>query len=194
MTRADAVALYVDPRGPYPGLVGQWYDAKRDARTYDGQLPVVAHPPCGPWGRLAHLCTLQDPAAGLHAVEVVQRVGGVLEHPVDSKLWRACGLPRPGQLSLFAPGFTIRVEQWRWGHRAVKPSWLYVVGAREVPPLPPPPGARPRGPVSHRVRLADGREVRTMGGVLQIMAKSQRHLTPEPFARWLVELASRCHT
>lgn len=45
--RTDVAALYVDPRGPYPKLVAEWYDAARDARTYEGPLPVVAHPPCG---------------------------------------------------------------------------------------------------------------------------------------------------
>lgn len=49
-------ALYVDPRGPYPKMLGvECWDEARDARTYAGPHPVVAHPPCGPWGRLRHL-------------------------------------------------------------------------------------------------------------------------------------------
>ncbi len=58
-------ALYIDSRGPYaamarPGLkyqagaVDVW-NITRDARRYDGPHPIVAHPPCKHWGRLAHL-------------------------------------------------------------------------------------------------------------------------------------------
>lgn len=96
--RADVVALYVDPRGPYPKLVAEWYDAARDARTYEGPLPVVAHPPCGPWGRLRHLSRHDDPALAIRAVEQVRAFGGVLEHPAYSRLWDACGMARPGEL------------------------------------------------------------------------------------------------
>ena len=59
-------ALYVDTaRGPYARMRGvecwgyatrdgRQLDAlapTRDARDYAGPWPVVAHPPCGPWGR-----------------------------------------------------------------------------------------------------------------------------------------------
>ena len=78
--RADVSALYIDPRGPYPALVADCWDEARDAKHYDGPNPVVAHPPCGPWGRLRFLCKYQDASCGPRAVEQVRAFGGVLEH------------------------------------------------------------------------------------------------------------------
>lgn len=77
-------ALYVDPTGPYPSRVAEWYDAARDARTYCGPSPVVAHPPCGPWGKLRWNCKHQD--ATLAPIGVYQTLewGGVLEQPEGS--------------------------------------------------------------------------------------------------------------
>lgn len=183
MTNPDVVALFVDPRGPYPGIVRDWYDEARDARTYTGTLPVVAHPACGPWGRLAHLCTKQNRDDALVAVEQVRRCGGVLEHPKDSRLWRAADMPRPGDGRDAFGGYTIAVEQWWWGHRAIKPTWLYIVGADEPTELvvargPRPAGGHAKGP---------GDPARSM---TERLCKEERRRTPVAFARWLVDLAA----
>ncbi len=173
-------ALYIDPNGPYPALGLDCWDATRNAEDYAGPGPVIAHPPCGPWGQLRQFCTKQDPAIGPIAVQQVRRWGGVLEHPAWSTLWRHCSLPTPseeGDLPGVAGNeWSVCVDQSRWGHPAQKRTWLFFVGVRpaDLPPLPPRRAAvaviRPR---------ANG-----MGAVH--VPKSQRHLTPPAFASWLL--------
>lgn len=82
-------ALYVDPRGPYPALLGPelCWDVERDARRYDGPHPVVVHPPCGPWSRQRHNYRGSEHDCAPRAVGQVRRWGGVLEHPAGSLLF-----------------------------------------------------------------------------------------------------------
>lgn len=90
-------ALYVMPDGPYPALLGteQCWTEERNAKTYSGAGPVVAHPPCGPWSKLRHMCTRQDPTCGPRAFEQVRAAGGVLEHPEHSTLFEHVRAPHP---------------------------------------------------------------------------------------------------
>ncbi len=176
-------ALYVDPGGPYPKMsdVDCW-DAERDARLYQGPHPIVAHPPCGPWGALSHFCTKQDASLAPLAVEQLRKWGGVLEHPAHSKLWTRLGLPKPGELD-FDGLWTLEVEQVRWGHQAEKRTWLLFAGI-------------PRCAVRH---LPEKREPTHVVGKtkgpgrdrLPEMLKSRRHFSPPAFARWLVDLAAQ---
>lgn len=186
-------ALYIDAqRGPYPNLPGVecWGLPERNATTYAGPHPVVAHPPCGHWGRYAHRAH-DDGHTGPIAVEQVRRWGGVLEHPRHSRLWAHCGLPKPGELPDAWGGVTIEVCQRDWGHRADKPTWLYIVRCT-VPPMPPQTPPREAWTPSRRVlvesRLESARP-RGARGIVECMPKSQRHLTPPAFAAWLVECA-----
>lgn len=126
--RSNVAALYVASYGPYPRMLSDWYDEARDARSYQGSDPVVAHPPCGPWGQLRHMCKEDTLWCGPHAVGVVRANGGVLEHPKGSRLWYYCGLPRPGKGYDQWGGYSVEVNQCAWGHRARKPTWLYIVG------------------------------------------------------------------
>jgi hypothetical protein len=192
MTAAPALlesvsVLYVDPAGPYPGLVRDWYDETRDARTYAGPNPVVAHPPCGPWSSLRSLSNETTKDCAPHAVDLVRRFGGVLEHPRGSKLWEHCGLPRPGELPDAWGGIAFEVSQVDWGHVARKRSWIYVVGARSIPSNPPrrepthwcsgvhTPGARGKPPEG-----------------IKICSAQQRRRTPVDFARFLIGIAATC--
>lgn len=121
------------------------YDRERDALTWPGGCPVIAHPPCRTWGVLKHLANAPEgeKELSLWAVEQVRRWGGVLEHPVQSDLWKACGIPPPGQRALGDPGETILIDQVEWGHRCQKPTILYLVGGDRSLIHPTKPGAQP---------------------------------------------------
>jgi hypothetical protein len=174
-------ALYVDPRGPYPSMPGvDCWDEQRDARTYSGPAPVVAHPPCGPWSVLRFFCKHQPRDCALIAVEQVRRWGGVLEHPAQSLLWRECRLPLPGGVPDEFGGWSIEVDQVAWGHRARKTTWLYVVGVRpsSVAVLR---GGTPTHCVNSRKRDTH---------LLELSAQGRRR-TPPAFAQFLVDIARR---
>lgn len=160
------------------------YDVDRDARTFPGGLPVIAHPPCRSWGRLRAFAN-HDPAEhalGPWAVAQVRRWGGVLEHPAWSTLWSSEHLPLPGECSS-AAGWTLDIDQHWFGHRAQKRTWLYIVGCQpsDIPPLP-----LRFEPVTHCVGTTRGRVP------FPEITKAEREHTPAAFAVWLFQLAARC--
>jgi hypothetical protein len=170
------------------------WDKNRDAMTYKGELPVVAHPPCTRWSlingvvlsRYAHKAAEfawgNDGGTFAFALATVRRVGGVLEHPASSRAWAHFGLPRRGRAPDQWGGWTVEVRQCDWGHRAEKRTWLYIVGAGpdDLPPMP-----APRQHSAVVVRMPECRTVKIMG-------KAEREHTPPAFRAWLVELARRC--
>lgn len=188
--RDDVAVLYVDARGPYPGIVRDWYDTERNAMTYAGTLPVVAHPPCGPWSRLSQLHKdARELALAPHALAIVQRCGGVLEHPAGSKLFEACGLPKPGAAGRHG-GFTLEVQQCDWGHPARKRTWLFIAGLRRD--LPPMPESREPTHWASGGRTRSSRQGSPVPPGIKVCSAQQRRRTPVAFAQWLVEVASRC--
>lgn len=132
-------ALYVETDGAYFGLDGvDPWDEARDARRYDGPMPIVAHPPCQRWGRFWHGSTRKphqyklgdDGGCFEAALEAVRKWGGVIEHPCDSRAWRHFGLTPPKRFTGWQPagdgiGWTCYVEQGHYGHMSRKPTWLY---------------------------------------------------------------------
>jgi hypothetical protein len=138
-------ALYVERGGSYWDLPGvDPWDEARDARTYAGPHPVVAHPPCARWCQLAPVNQARyghkigdDGGTFAAALAAVRLWSGVLEHPALSLAWAAFGLPRPtggGWNKGFCGGWSAYVEQRNYGHRARKGTWLYVYGI-DPPPL-----------------------------------------------------------
>lgn len=171
-----AAILCARERSEYFDLEGlDVYDRNRDAFSYSGPYPVVAHPPCRMFGRLAGFSKPVDPWAeyllGVHCMAAVRKFGGVLEHPRDSKLWPMTGAPRPnGPVDRFG-GYTINLPQSWFGHRAEKLTWLYVcrVPKRQLPELP-------------FALLAATKDIEHQG-------EREREATPRAFAEWLISVA-----
>ncbi|WAG77019.1 hypothetical protein LMK08_16720 [Metapseudomonas furukawaii] len=162
------------------------YDMERDARTFPGGLPVVAHPPCRAWASLRHHAKPRDGEKDLayFAISAVRNNGGVLEHPWLSTLWDAAGLPAPGRTDEWG-GWTLPVDQNWFGHRARKRTRLYIVGVspRHIPEMP-----IVLGEATHTVGLWSGRDRERCRPSI---AKWEYEHTPQALAEWLVELARR---
>ena len=201
-------ALFVDPKGIYPRLLGPehcWGEA-RDARTYAGPGPVVVHPPCNLWGPLAnvnyarwggeHLRPGNDGGCFASAMSTVRRCGGVLEHPAGTRAWAAHGLftpPKQGWAWATFGKETIdsslrgawdyhvcEVWQSAYGHRARKRTWLLYCGVR-----PPFELRWDRSPGTHQV----GGGIHTGNNRLPKLGKREASATPEAFALELLALA-----
>jgi hypothetical protein len=146
-TSREISALFVQRGGVYWGLEGvDPWDEARDARCYPGPNPVVAHPPCTRWCRLAGLVEARwghkrgdDGGTFAAALAHVRTWGGVLEHPAYSGAWAAHDLNAPptggGWVNAdWEGGWTCYVEQGRYGHPAKKATWLYAYGV-DLPSL-----------------------------------------------------------
>jgi hypothetical protein len=164
------------------------WDEERDAKLYDGPHPVVAHPPCGPWGSLRRQYLGSEHACAPRAVEQVRKFGGVLEHPARSELWTHCYLPNPGARD--EHGFTVQIDQCDWGHVARKPTWLYVIGVLMRGVLDAIDEREGSGVPTHW--CSGGRNNKTGGSVppgIKVCSAQQRRRTPPLFAQFLVDLA-----
>jgi hypothetical protein len=190
------VALFVASDSIYKALDCDCYDAERNALTYAGNAPVVAHPPCQLWGKMAKVNHVRwggvhnrpgnDGGCFRFALDAVNRCGGVLEHPAETYAWKAHGLPYPPGFgwTRWKQGWVCEVWQSAYGHRAQKRTWLYYCGVN-------PPEAlrwdRPKG--THQVGHEDrGRRVNTNKPTL---GKREANATPPEFARALISLAGR---
>ena len=187
-------ALFVESGGCYFGSpdVDAW-DIERDARKYTGPHPVVAHPPCQRWGRLGaanyhrwggeHNRPGNDEGCFASALESVRRFGGVLEHPARSHAWATFRLQPPPTLgwTRSGEGWTCKVWQSAYGHKANKSTWLYYVGESVPFELD---WSRPVG--THQVGFQDQRRKERNKPVL---SKRDANATPPAFRDVLIRLA-----
>ena len=191
------VVLFVRSDSIYKTLPGvECYDEARDARTWPGGCPVVAHPPCRTWGTLKAWAKAPPHEHGLAlwAVEQIRRFGGVLEHPSASGLWREAQLPEPGWLPDEWGGWMLECDQFHWGHLARKRTRLYIVGAKssDLPPIP-----HRDGEPSHCVSSLAGKRMdkdvrKRLPTWKPELGPNRRDKTPPAFAEWLVAVARLC--
>lgn len=194
--------LFVDSAGVYPTLVGveRCWDVERDARTYAGDYPVVAHPPCHLWTNMAAVAWKRygrqrpawypggdDGGCFTAALRAVRAYGGVLEHPAGSHAWRAHKLcpieASDGAGWIFWHGmprmlqhYVCEVWQSAYGHPARKRTWLLYCGKR--PPFELRWG---RKAGTHQVGWFDRNK--------PTLSKRAASATPVAFARELIKLA-----
>ncbi|MES2384483.1 MAG: hypothetical protein V4593_08035, partial [Pseudomonadota bacterium] len=180
-----------------------WGLPDRDAREYDYECPVVAHPPCNLWVNMASVNWKRygrqlpawypggdDGGCFASALQDVREFGGVLEHPAGSRAWDVYKLPTPtasiGWLEAYRQpggvgpatfiGWVCEVWQSAYGHLARKRTWLLYCGKR--PPFDLRWG---REPGTHQVGWFDRNK--------PTLSKRAASATPEAFARTLIELA-----
>lgn len=189
LTRTVAV-LFCRADSIYKTLTSvEVFDQAREASSFTGGMPVVAHPPCRGWGRLRHFARPPDGERELAfmAIDAVRSNGGVLEHPACSSLWAVAGLPFPGMKDAYG-GFTLAMPQNWFGHPCAKASWFYCCGLL--------PSGIPEIPFS----IEEPRFVVTTGSYKRDnprwkpeVSRYWRDATPPALAAWLVELARASH-
>jgi hypothetical protein len=186
--------LFVAKDSIYKALGCDCYDAERNALTYSGNSPVVAHPPCQLWGKMAKINHLRwggehnrpgnDGGCFRFALDTVNQCGGVLEHPAETYAWVSHGLPYPGiGWTRWRQGWVCEVWQSAYGHRAQKRTWLYYCGSDK------PEAIRwDRLPGTHQVGFHDQRGKARNKPTL---SKREANATPAAFAIELLTLAKK---
>jgi hypothetical protein len=189
-------ALYIDTKGPYSLLpnIDLW-DESRDARLYVGPYPVIAHPPCGRWGKMAPINLKRwdtkigdDQGCFAAALKSVRDFGGVLEHPAQTIAWKTFGLTKPsgvGWLNVSDNEWVGEVWQSDYGHKATKKTWLYFVGKK-----------KPKNFLMTRTKgtYQVGGGIHTGNNKLPRLPQKETHLTPTSFADYLVSITIKKET
>lgn len=189
-------ALYVATSGVYYNRVDvDPWDVNRDARLYQDSWPVVAHPPCAAWSRMASLREWrygypqrQDGGCFYSALRAVLRCGGVLEHPANSMAWSYYNLQKPRFGSWqHANGYWV-TECWQvdYGHRARKRTWLLYCGC-----LPPFAIRWERRRHTAVVSGSKNHSTRPTCGGQRVWSREAK-ATPPQFAETLLALARGC--
>ena len=192
-SKCYVAALFVESNGCYfLNGIDAW-DINRDARLYDGHLPVIAHPPCQLWGNMAfvnykrwggeHNKPFNDGGCFESALKNVNRCYGVLEHPAKTRAFKYFGIEKPINIgwNKFDDYWACEVWQSAYGHRANKATWLYYVGKNQPFELR---WERPKG--THQIGFQDQRGKSKNKPTL---SKKEANATPIEFRDELIRLA-----
>jgi hypothetical protein len=187
-------ALFVETNGIYfnHSEIEPW-DINQDARNYNGNFPVIAHPPCQLWGNMAfvnykrwggeHNKPFNDGGCFKFALDTVNRCGGVLEHPAKTRAFEYYGIQKPNKIgwSNFENYWVCEVWQSAYGHRANKATWLYYVGKNAPFELN---WERPKG--THQIGYQDQRGKMANKPTV---TKKEANATPLAFQEVLIKLS-----
>ena len=115
------------------------YDIKRNALSFNGRVPLIAHPPCRKFSKLRGLSTapLSEKKLAFFALSKVRQFGGILEHPRSSTLWINGNFNLDGSIDTYG-GFLRSVDLSWFGFPARKATMLYFCGIRpdQMPAFP----------------------------------------------------------
>lgn len=129
------------------------------------------------------------------ALDAVRVFGGVLEHPRGSHAWAHFGIVRPPNDGGWIPtagGWTCCVYQGHYGHKALKPTWLFYSGRATPPALK---WGKPEGTFmtvagTSFKSVAARREAEAKGWRYSArLPTALRNATPVPFRDVLIDLA-----
>lgn len=130
--------LFVHQRSNYKKVPGfDCYDENRNALTYTGSCPVIAHPPCRLWSRLRSFSNApaSEKNLAIWSINLVRKIGGIVEHPYDSKLWDEINCPSVGEFDKFG-GTSFVFDQFDFGYYTRKRTRIYIVGLNSLSELP----------------------------------------------------------
>ena len=155
-----------------PGL--DVYDVNRDCRSYEGDLPVIAHPPCRGWSAfMSHFSKASDDEKNLayFCLDKIRQNGGVLEHPMHSNFVKQF---------IDNPDFKVETVYQSWfGYPVEKKTWLLMPKHYRMPELP----------FNLESPFIPGEQKKAF----ENMSHFQRHETNLQFANYLIDLVNLNH-
>lgn len=108
------------------------FGIKRDAMTWTGAEPAIYHPPCRLFSKLRAFSNAGkcEKLYGYYSIMSARKLGGVVEHPVGSTLFKEMGCDMSGKKDIYG-GYLRKVNLSWFGFPAKKETLLYIVGCPE---------------------------------------------------------------